>query len=214
MEPGSEQGGFVLVLDDNEPTAKVIARSVLRSGVAKPRIALTLEDGGRFLRSFRAAKSRPTVVRRLCGAIVDVLLPGGIGFDIVVPARAISPDLPILMLTGDTMTAHANEAQRLGVEFAYKPVGDAVESFLKRVETHDSWFRHFERFAREKGLTPRQTEIVGLALEGFSHKEIAARLGLAPGTLKDHVHKLLGRCRPLATLDEICVHIRRGADRR
>ena len=49
------------------------------------------------------------------------------------------------------------------------------------------------RPALPKGLTPRQEEIAHACAAGLSNKEIAARLGLSPATVKDHVAAVLAR---------------------
>jgi DNA-binding CsgD family transcriptional regulator len=41
------------------------------------------------------------------------------------------------------------------------------------------------------GLTPRQREVALLLGSGMSNKEIARRLGLSVGTVKQHVHSVL-----------------------
>ncbi len=40
-------------------------------------------------------------------------------------------------------------------------------------------------------LSPRQCEVAGLIAEGLSNKQIAARLHISLGTVKDHVHHIL-----------------------
>jgi DNA-binding CsgD family transcriptional regulator len=40
------------------------------------------------------------------------------------------------------------------------------------------------------GLTPRECEILGLLASGRSNKELAAKLGISPNTVKTHVAKL------------------------
>jgi DNA-binding NarL/FixJ family response regulator len=45
--------------------------------------------------------------------------------------------------------------------------------------------------ARLETLTPRQHEILGLMARGSANGEIAARLVIAPGTVKNHVHNIL-----------------------
>src|SRR5690606_6574472 len=39
-------------------------------------------------------------------------------------------------------------------------------------------------------LTPRERNVVQLMQEGLSNKEIAAKLGIAPSTLKTHIHHI------------------------
>ncbi|MBX3120251.1 MAG: response regulator transcription factor [Fimbriimonadaceae bacterium] len=40
-------------------------------------------------------------------------------------------------------------------------------------------------------LSPRELEISKLVAEGLANKEIAVRLGISLGTVKDHVHRIL-----------------------
>jgi DNA-binding NarL/FixJ family response regulator len=47
--------------------------------------------------------------------------------------------------------------------------------------------------AVDEQLTPRETEILELVAEGLSNKEIAARLTITEGTVKNHVHNALER---------------------
>ncbi|GAA4096335.1 LuxR C-terminal-related transcriptional regulator [Nocardioides kongjuensis] len=48
-------------------------------------------------------------------------------------------------------------------------------------------------FARVHGLSPRETEVLGLVLQGLGTPEIAARLVLARTTVEDHVKALLAK---------------------
>jgi DNA-binding NarL/FixJ family response regulator len=42
-----------------------------------------------------------------------------------------------------------------------------------------------------EGISAREIEVAGLVAEGLSNKEIASRLGITTGTVKDHVHRIL-----------------------
>jgi DNA-binding CsgD family transcriptional regulator len=46
---------------------------------------------------------------------------------------------------------------------------------------------------RLAGLTRREAEVCGLIAEGRANKQIAAHLGIALATVKDHVHRILRR---------------------
>lgn len=47
--------------------------------------------------------------------------------------------------------------------------------------------------AAVRGLTPRESEVLALLGEGLGNADIAARMGLAPSTVKDHVRALLAK---------------------
>ena len=42
-------------------------------------------------------------------------------------------------------------------------------------------------------LTPREKDIMELIVEGLSNKEIAAKLGLSPGTVRTHTSNILAK---------------------
>ncbi|MFB3905016.1 MAG: LuxR C-terminal-related transcriptional regulator [Acidobacteriota bacterium] len=46
---------------------------------------------------------------------------------------------------------------------------------------------------RERGLTPRETEIARLIVKGYVNKEIAAQLDIGYGTVKNHAYSLYGK---------------------
>ena len=50
-----------------------------------------------------------------------------------------------------------------------------------------------DRRSHHVGLTERQVEIVGLAANGASNREIGARLGLSEGTVKQHMSRIFKR---------------------
>ena len=47
--------------------------------------------------------------------------------------------------------------------------------------------------ARAETLTPREREIAGLVAEGLTNRQIATRLVIAPGTVRIHVERILGK---------------------
>jgi DNA-binding NarL/FixJ family response regulator len=71
--------------------------------------------------------------------------------------------------------------------------GDTVPSVLQVVREHaqDSGFQSGTVRLAELGLTPRQTEVLGLLLKGQPNKLIARELNLSVETVKDHVAAVL-----------------------
>lgn len=59
-------------------------------------------------------------------------------------------------------------------------------------------------------LTARQQEILRLIVDGFSTDEMAARLGLRPHTVRNHVRALLARLGVRSKLDAVVLAFRRG----
>jgi DNA-binding NarL/FixJ family response regulator len=74
-----------------------------------------------------------------------------------------------------------------------KPEGDTVPGVLQVLHGHaqDSGFPSGAVQLAEIGLTPRQTEVLGLLLKGQPNKLIARELNLSVETVKDHVATVL-----------------------
>ena len=73
-----------------------------------------------------------------------------------------------------------------------KPEGDTVPSYLSIVrEQSDSAEARAPSSLATIGLTPRQTDVLGLLLQGKPNKLIARELGLSVETVKDHVAAVL-----------------------
>lgn len=50
------------------------------------------------------------------------------------------------------------------------------------------------RLARERQLSPREFEVLALAVDGMSATQISQRLCIAPGTLKSHTRRIYRKC--------------------
>ena len=59
-------------------------------------------------------------------------------------------------------------------------------------------------------LTPRETEVLGLLVEGLSNKLIAARLDISEHTAKFHVNAILGKLGAQSRAEAIVVGARLG----
>jgi DNA-binding NarL/FixJ family response regulator len=148
---------------------------------------------------------RPSVV------LMDLRMPKVDGIQATARLRERCPDIPILVLTTFDDDANLFGALRAGAAgYLLKDVSSETlvsaiqaatrgESFLQSPVTG----RVVAAFARlmESGgpkadalvvpLSPREREIVALLGTGSSNKEIADRLNLAEGTIKNHVTNIL-----------------------
>ena len=60
------------------------------------------------------------------------------------------------------------------------------------------------------GITPRETEVLGLLADGFANTQIAGRLGISTHTVKFHVESLMRRLGAANRAEAVRQGIRRG----
>jgi DNA-binding response OmpR family regulator len=109
-------GNHVLVIEDEPNIVEAIRFILMRDGWD----VSTLSDGGQAEDTIRAR--RPDVV------ILDVMLPGRGGFEILAALRADAETqtLPVLMLTAKGQGRDRAEAERMGAsQFMAKPFSHA-----------------------------------------------------------------------------------------
>ncbi|MDZ4065141.1 MAG: response regulator transcription factor [Coriobacteriia bacterium] len=113
----------VLVVED-DPTLRMGLRATLRSAGFKVLVASTGPEG------LEAAVSEsPDLV------LLDVMLPGMNGFEILRALRERSPDLPVIMLTAKGEEQDKVQGLRLGADdYVVKPFG--IAELLARVDTN------------------------------------------------------------------------------
>lgn len=169
--------------------------------------ALGIElDGARVLE----AASRSALEKALEGetvidlVLLDLTMPGAIGFSSLVWLRSEYPDLPVLVISSNDRPRTVRRAQQFGAAgFVSKaaPVETLVRA-VQQVMAGELWFEatraeHSERdaelMARLAQLTPQQFRVLMLIAEGLLNKQIADRLGLAENTVKIHVTGILSK---------------------
>jgi DNA-binding NarL/FixJ family response regulator len=136
--------------------------------------------------------------------LLDLTMPGAIGFSSLLWLRAEHPDLPVIVISSNDRPRTVRRAQQFGAAgFVSKaaPVealGAAVRQVLdgglafdaSRAERDPEDAALVARLAR---LTPQQFRVLMLLAEGLLNKQIADRLGLAENTVKIHVTAVLSK---------------------
>jgi DNA-binding NarL/FixJ family response regulator len=208
----------VLIVDD-DATERQGVRTLLESC---PDVAVVGEAAdGREALQFVSSQAPDMIV-------TETDMPGMGGAELAGRARALQPEIKVLMLTRCEDADQVLCSIQAGVSaYLEKPAtrADLVSAVLHVAEggrtlpprVLDVVLRDYqERVAAEGGpsadpgltmLTPRQRSVLSLIAQGFSGGEIAAELGLRPGTVAQHRHRLMLRlgCRNPADLDRFAL---------
>jgi DNA-binding NarL/FixJ family response regulator len=157
------------------------------------------------------AKLKPDVT------LMDFSLPDGTGVEAVKRIREKHDDAQILMLTvldGEEDVFRASDAGAAG----YLTKSADAKTLIAAIREVADGGTFFPESARAKvaarmkrePLTPRELEIVHLMVEGLSNKEMATRLGIADGTAKLHVAKVLAKLGALDRTRAAILAVERG----
>lgn len=142
-------------------------------------------------------------------AILDVRMPilNGLGAARLLQQRM--PEVKVVMFTMDDSPDHLEAAMAAGaVGYLLKDASrEEVMDALRRVAAGEDALnsamsaRLLRRIAtrRTSGITPRESltererQVLGLVAGGFSNREIGEKLGIATGTVKAHVERVISK---------------------
>jgi two-component system CheB/CheR fusion protein len=177
---GSE-ASTVFVVDDDRAVREAMGDLLQENGYSVELFA----DGAAFLEAYRPG-------REGC-LLVDALMPGMSGIELIERLKAEGHQLPAIVITGNGAVPMAVQAMKAGaVDFIEKPVGheDLLASVERALEqTQSSAMVSVLRetaTARVASLTKRQRQILDLVLAGHPSKNIAADLGISQRTVDNH----------------------------
>jgi two-component system nitrate/nitrite response regulator NarL len=216
----------ILLVDDQPLFRKALASLI--SGQFDFAVVGEATDGREALEQVR--NLRPDIV------VMDVQMPGVDGIGGVKAIRAAGFDVPIVMLTisdddddlFEAIQAGANgyllknmrpEQLFEGIRGAARgeaPVAGAVAAKLLEALRHGGVAPSrvaTDATAEEMSLTRREAEILQLIAAGLSNKEIAARLTITEGTVKNHVHHALEKLHLTNRVQAAAYAVRHGYGR-
>lgn len=136
--------------------------------------------------------------------LLDLAMPGSMGFSTVVALRGERPDLPLIVISSNDHPHTVRRAQQFGASgFVSKAAPPQVlREAVSTVMQGGTWFSGASAArndqdamlaARLAQLTPQQFRVLMLMSEGMLNKQIASALGLAENTVKIHVTAVLGK---------------------
>ncbi len=171
----------ISIVDDNDEI-----RSTLREVFEQ--VGYSVEcytSGGEFLSAHRPGS--------LGCLLVDAIMPGMSGIELIRRLKATGDDTPAIVITGHAAVMLAVQAMKAGaVDFIEKPVRrDALLASVERalVEAHKSAElneRRRKSAVSVAKLTRKQTQILELVVAGHPSKNIAADLRISQRTVDNH----------------------------
>ena len=171
----------VAIIDDEASVRKSLARMLQAKGL----VTLAFPSAQEFLES-----PQSDVVSCV---ISDLRMPGLDGLGLQRRLHAKLPHLSMVFITGHGDIPASVSAMKAGaVDFLEKPVkGAALIDAIRRasersfnLQTTNAEIDALK--ARYETLTPREREVFSLVAAGLLNKQVAAELGVAEKTIKQH----------------------------
>ena len=149
--------------------------------------------------------------------LMDLRMPELDGISAARQIRTEFPDAKIIALTsfdGDQDIYRALEAGVQGYllkESVHTEVLSAIRTiYAGRQLISQEASERLSKFFSTESLTPKEVEVLMLVAQGFSNKEIAAKLGKAAGTIKIHVQNILEKLGASDRTHAVTVAAQRG----
>jgi len=134
--------------------------------------------------------------------ILDTRLPGLSGLEFQQELRRLGRPIPLIFVTAHGDVRATVRAMKAGaLDFFEKPFNDQeLLDAISRGLTADSEAaaRKAERVDIERRLgrlTSRERDVLGLVVQGFPNKNVAAQLGIAEKTVKIHRGRMMKKMR-------------------
>lgn len=135
---------------------------------------------------------RATLAHRPDVLVIDLEMPGVDGLAAVAEIRRTLPDQVILMLTRHARPGVLRNALRLGVQGFVSKSADPthITSVVAALHEGRRWIDQEVSAAAiidDVPLTDRELDVLRVTRDGYSVAEIASRLHLAPGTVRNYL---------------------------
>jgi FixJ family two-component response regulator len=175
----------VFVIDDD--------KEILQS------ISLLLNSAGHDVESFNNINQflERDIYRGTGCILLDVFLGGKTGLELQEQIKTKFEYLPIIFISGQGNIPMSVEVMKKGaLNFLQKPIDDeelfsAVEEALEKSNSLLINYSEIEKYKTLiKSLTERECEIFRYIISGMLNKQIAADLGIAEHTIKNHRLKI------------------------
>ncbi|MDZ3832207.1 MAG: response regulator transcription factor [Sphingopyxis sp.] len=188
--------GSILIADDHP-----LFRQALRLAVGRALPAVRIVEAG----TLAAAASAAAGAEDLRLILLDLKMPGAVGYSGIALLHAECPTVPILVVSSAEGAAAADEARAFGaIGFLHKGSDlDAIEAAIAGAlggapsrraamavgEAGDAGVDAIRETVA--GLTPTQLKVLLAVLDGQLNKQIAHNLGISEATVKAHMTAIM-----------------------
>jgi DNA-binding NarL/FixJ family response regulator len=191
-----------MIVDDDGSARKLVGTTLERAGYE------TVETGSGEEALELAHREPPTLV------LLEVNLPGMSGYVVCSELRqTFGNQLPIMFVSGERTESFDRVAGLLigADDYMTKPFDpdELVARIARMLERLQDW-RQRPIEHNGFGLTPRESEVLGLLVEGLSQPEIAERLYLSPKTVGTHIQRILGKMGVKSRTQAVAIAARDG----
>jgi len=196
----------ILLVDDH----MVLRMGVMTAASDEPdmEVIADVDNGLQAIEAFR--KHRPDLV------VLDLRMPGLTGIETITRLREEFGDVRIIVFSNFARGEEVYQALKAGASgFVVKEMAvDRLLEAIRRVHRGEQYVptevssRLGERLLVQ--LSPRELEVLRLVANGFSNKEIAAKLNVVEGTIKIHMTNILSKLRAADRTQAIILAIQRG----
>ena len=197
MKTTSRKAKSVVVVEDQTAICELIIEMLEARGVY--RVLGSTADGNEGL--VLAKQLKPDIL------ILDILLPGISGLEVLRQLHGTQPDLKVLVFSAKSEKQLARGLLKVGVR-GYVPKSARLSELRQAVDAvaaGDTWFSDsFQKAmadaltapesdvdAKGSTLTEREKEIAILLAKSFSSKEVAVKLEISAKTVENHRTNLM-----------------------
>lgn len=195
-----------VVLIDDHPIVRSGLRVLINN---QPGMRVVGEAGDRANALAVAERERPDII------LLDLDLGDVNGLDLLPELLAVAAEVRVIILTGTVDSqAHARALHLGAMGVVLKEHGlEALIKAIRKVYEGEMWLdrsmiadvfgqrlhaaaaakRHDPEAAKIATLTKREREVVALAGEGLKNKQIADRLFISEGTVRNHLTSIFGK---------------------